>query len=260
VAFALWPDSTEAQALTNLRHVLHNVRRSFPELDRHVEVTTRTLRWRDDQPYRLDAGTFEDALKRGALADAVGAYAGDLLRGRTDGWVHEERARLRRRRYMEALDRLVAESQERGDLTSAVGYAERLVREEPLREETYLVLMRLHDARGDAAPAALTLTEDGHDGRTYTLTGPEALRYHDLAAQLSHVLGRTVEFVDVPDAAVGAALQAQAPEWLAHGLVEVHRQLKRGIAAQTTDVVRVLLGREPYSFTYPTRATVAIWR
>ena len=33
LAFLLWPDSTEAQARTNLRHVLHNLRRALPELD-----------------------------------------------------------------------------------------------------------------------------------------------------------------------------------------------------------------------------------
>jgi DNA-binding SARP family transcriptional activator len=65
VAFLLWPDSTETQALTNLRHVLHTLRRTFPELDRHLEVTARTIRWRDDQPYRLDVGAFEDALAGG---------------------------------------------------------------------------------------------------------------------------------------------------------------------------------------------------
>jgi uncharacterized protein YbjT (DUF2867 family) len=81
------------------------------------------------------------------------------------------------------------------------------------------------DRRDLAAVAALTLTEDGHDGRTYALTGPEALTYHDVATQLSQVLGRTVQFVDVPDeAAIGAALQAGVPEWLAHGIIEVDRQ------------------------------------
>ncbi len=168
VAFLLWPDSTETQALTNLRHVLHTLRRTFPELDRHVEVTARTLRWRDDQPYRLDVGAFEDALARGSWQDAVEAYAGDLLPGRTDEWVQEERGRLRRR-YVDALDRLVAESQEHGDLASAVRYAERLSREEPLREGTYLVLMRLHDARGDRARAVRV--------------------YHECAATLERELG-----------------------------------------------------------------------
>jgi uncharacterized protein YbjT (DUF2867 family) len=105
------------------------------------------------------------------------------------------------------------------------------------------------DRRDLAAVAALTLTEDGHDGRTYLLTGPEAITYRDVAAQLSEVIGKPVEFVDMPDeAALEATLQAGAPDWLAHGVAEAHRQLRRGVAAQTTDVVRVLTGREPYSF------------
>ena len=32
--FLLWPDSTEAQARTNLRHVLHTLRRGLPDADR----------------------------------------------------------------------------------------------------------------------------------------------------------------------------------------------------------------------------------
>jgi len=105
------------------------------------------------------------------------------------------------------------------------------------------------DRRDLAAVAGLALTEDGHDGRTYLLTGPEAITYHDVATQLSQVIGKPVEFVDVPDeAALEATLQAGAPDWLAHGVAEVHRQLRRGVAAQTTDVVRVLTGCEPYSF------------
>jgi DNA-binding SARP family transcriptional activator len=47
----LWPDSTEAQARTNLRHVLHNLRRALVEPDRYLDVTPRTLQWRPrDQP------------------------------------------------------------------------------------------------------------------------------------------------------------------------------------------------------------------
>jgi uncharacterized protein YbjT (DUF2867 family) len=105
------------------------------------------------------------------------------------------------------------------------------------------------DRRDVAAVAARILTEDGHDGRTYILTGPEAITYHDVATVLSAVLGKSVEFVDVPEeAAVGGALQAGAPEWLAHGVAEVNRELRRGAAAAITEVVRVLTDREPLSF------------
>jgi uncharacterized protein YbjT (DUF2867 family) len=105
------------------------------------------------------------------------------------------------------------------------------------------------DRRDLAAVAARVLTEDGHDGRTYVLTGPEAITYHDVATELSALLVKRVEYVDVPEeAALDGALQAGAPEWLAHGVAEVHRQAGRGAAAGVTEVVRVLTGREPYGF------------
>jgi uncharacterized protein YbjT (DUF2867 family) len=116
------------------------------------------------------------------------------------------------------------------------------------------------DRRDLAAVAALALTEEGHDGRTYVISGPEAITYHEVADRLSQVLGKIVEFVDVPDeAAIAAALQAGAPEWMALGIGEVHRQLKRGIAAQTSDVVRVLLEREPYGFADFARDTAGVF-
>jgi uncharacterized protein YbjT (DUF2867 family) len=105
------------------------------------------------------------------------------------------------------------------------------------------------DRRDLAAAAAETLTGEGHAGRTYTLTGPESITYSQVATVLTRVLGRPVAFVDVPDeAAIDAMLQAGAPDWLARGIVEVHRQVRGGMAALTTDVVRVLTGRDPYDF------------
>jgi uncharacterized protein YbjT (DUF2867 family) len=54
------------------------------------------------------------------------------------------------------------------------------------------------DTRDVAAVARTVLTEPGHAGRTYVLTGPEALSYGDIAATLAAVLGRDVRYVDVP--------------------------------------------------------------
>src|SRR4051794_463303 len=47
LAFLLWPDSTESQARTNLRHVLHNLRRGLPEVDLFLEITPRTIKWQE---------------------------------------------------------------------------------------------------------------------------------------------------------------------------------------------------------------------
>ena len=184
LAFLLWPDSTEQQARTNLRHVLHNLRRALPRADDYLEVTARTLRWRPDAPMWLDVAAFEDALDRGALSEAADLYTGELLQGSYDDWLLGERARLHQR-FVDALDRLSAMHEEQGEHAEAIGHAERLLRADPLREETWRRLMRLHDARGDRA---------------------RALRvYHACAASLERELGVT------PSAATREAYEALLP-------------------------------------------------
>jgi DNA-binding SARP family transcriptional activator len=155
LAFLLWPDSTEAQARTNLRHVLHTLRHALPDADRYIEATPRALRWRPDAPLWLDVAAFEDALRRGALREAADAYTGDLLQSSYDEWVLEERARLHDR-FVGALERLCAQLEQQGDTVEAIRYGERLVAADPLREDAYRLLMRLHDARGDRAKALRT--------------------------------------------------------------------------------------------------------
>src|SRR5918993_1535529 len=133
LAFILWPDSNEAQARTNLRHVLHRLRHALPDADRFLDVTPRTLRWRPDAPFRLDLAEFEDALARDgadALREAAALYGGDLLAGSYDDWVLEAREELRGR-HLDALDRLATLLAARGDHAEAIRHAERLQREEP---------------------------------------------------------------------------------------------------------------------------------
>jgi DNA-binding SARP family transcriptional activator len=152
LAFLLWPDSTESQARTNLRHVLHNLRRALPDADRLIDVGPRTLRWRADAPLWLDVAVFEQAVAEGRLEEAVQVYTGDLLEGCYDDWLLEERERLGQL-HRDALERLAAQMEERGEWSGAIGYAERLLRQDPLREETCRLLMRVCDASGDRARA-----------------------------------------------------------------------------------------------------------
>jgi tetratricopeptide (TPR) repeat protein len=86
------------------------------------------------------------------LQEAVELYAGDLFEGGYEEWLLEEREWLRQR-YLEALERLATLLEARGENARAILYAERLLRHDPLREETYRRLMRLHDACGDRARA-----------------------------------------------------------------------------------------------------------
>jgi DNA-binding SARP family transcriptional activator len=155
LAFLLWPDSSEGQARTNLRHVLHTLRHALPDAGRYLEATARTLRWRSDAPMWLDVAAFEEALERDELREAVDAYTADLLLGGYDDWLVAERTRLHDR-FVGALTRLCAQLEEAGDTVEAIRYAERLLGADPLREDAYRLLMRLHDARGDRAKALHT--------------------------------------------------------------------------------------------------------
>lgn len=165
LALVFWPDSTEAQARTNLRHVLHTLRRRMPDADRFLDIGPRTVRWRPEAPYWLDVAAFEQLLavdpaapagvpsdRKSALRDAVRLYAGDLLEGCEDEWLRGERERLRQLR-LDALAELAGLCETAGEPAEAIVHAERLLRGDPLREEAYQQLMRLHAARGDRARA-----------------------------------------------------------------------------------------------------------
>jgi len=105
------------------------------------------------------------------------------------------------------------------------------------------------DVRDIAAVAAAALTDDGHAGRTYTLTGPEALSHADMAAKLSDALGHAITFVDVPPEAMrGALSQMKMPAWQADGLIEDYAHYHRGEAAMLASGVMEATGAAPRSF------------
>jgi uncharacterized protein YbjT (DUF2867 family) len=108
------------------------------------------------------------------------------------------------------------------------------------------------DTRDIAAVAAALLTEPGHEGNVYEVTGPEALSYRDVAAKVSDAMGRKVTYVDAPDDAVRRALLAAGlGEWLVDGLVGLYQDYRGsgsdGYAAQLTNTVERLTGRPPRS-------------
>jgi uncharacterized protein YbjT (DUF2867 family) len=104
------------------------------------------------------------------------------------------------------------------------------------------------DPRDVAAVAAVALTEDGHDGQVYALTGPAALTYDEVAEALSDATGRGIAFVDVDDeAARQGMLEAGLPGFVTDFLVGLFGALRAGAHAVPTGTVRAVTGREPRS-------------
>jgi uncharacterized protein YbjT (DUF2867 family) len=104
------------------------------------------------------------------------------------------------------------------------------------------------DTRDVAAVASRALTEPGHAGAHYDVTGPEALSYADVAAKLTSAMGRRISYAAAPDEAVRKALLgAELTEWFAGALVGLYQDYRRsgtdGYAAQVTETIQRLTGR-----------------
>ncbi len=96
LAFLFWPDTNEAQALTNLRNLLHKLRQALPDPDSFFDADTHAVHWRVDSPSSLDVVEFESLARSTARADlerATALYRGELLPSCYDDWIVPERER-----------------------------------------------------------------------------------------------------------------------------------------------------------------------
>jgi predicted ATPase/DNA-binding SARP family transcriptional activator len=152
LSFLLWPDSSEAQARTNLRNLLYSLRQALPDADRFLTADTHTLHWRPNVPFTADFINFEKAVTGAnsslSLKEAVDLYQGDLFPNCYDDWIQPERERLRKI-FVEGIKRLIDFLEKEQDYLTAIRYAERLLHQDPLQEETYRHLMRLYALSGD---------------------------------------------------------------------------------------------------------------
>jgi uncharacterized protein YbjT (DUF2867 family) len=105
------------------------------------------------------------------------------------------------------------------------------------------------DARDIGEVAAKILTEDGHEGKIYTLTGPAAISFYDVAEALSEVLDKEVGYVSIPpERAKEAMLSRGIPEWVADALNEYAKAHSEGYSDWTTDHFESLTGHPAASY------------
>jgi len=101
------------------------------------------------------------------------------------------------------------------------------------------------DVRDIAAVAATALTEPGHLGATYTITGPAAVTHAEIAEAIGAAAGRAVTFVDVPPEAFAVSLRSLLPDWQVDGLLEDYAHYHRGEAAAVLPTVTEVTGHPP---------------
>lgn len=153
LAFLFWPDTGEAQARTNLRQILNQLRHALPDADYFLQVDASSVSWRAEARFQLDVAEFEHALaaadaaeqvddRRAGLERAAEQYRAGLLPSCYDDWIVPERERLHQR-HQRALAQLIELLEARRDYPAAIHHARRLLRDDPIDEAGYRNLMRL---------------------------------------------------------------------------------------------------------------------
>jgi glucose-1-phosphate adenylyltransferase len=148
IASRLWPDSSESQARTNLRNLIHLLRQTLPEADNYLCMDGSTLQWQATSAFLLDVAEMEKAISNGDFETAVALYRGDLLPDCYDEWIIDKREQLRQM-YADALAKLIHQKEIEHDYHTAIEYARSLIHHEPLQEQSYRELMRLYALGGD---------------------------------------------------------------------------------------------------------------
>ncbi|MFK7848544.1 MAG: NAD(P)H-binding protein [Rhodothermales bacterium] len=118
------------------------------------------------------------------------------------------------------------------------------------------------DVNDIADVAFAALTESGHNGEVYEVTGPRLMHLSEVAAELSNALGREIQYIPIPhDAFVSAVKESGAPEQVAWLMDYLFSTVMDGRNSYVTDGIQRALGRPPKDFATYAREVAAsgIW-
>ncbi len=105
------------------------------------------------------------------------------------------------------------------------------------------------DPHDIADVAVKVLTEPGHEGKSYELSGPEALTTAEQLAKISAAIGKPLKYVAVtPEAAREGMAKAGMPEVFINAMLEISARVREGHGWEANGTVEQLLGRKarPY--------------
>jgi uncharacterized protein YbjT (DUF2867 family) len=112
-----------------------------------------------------------------------------------------------------------------------------------------------------AAVAVKALTTAGHERKSYVITGPRDVSYHDIAKAIGDAIGRQIKYVNIPpEAAKQSLLSAGLPEWRADAVLGLMTGTRNGWMAGVSDDVRKVTGRPAKSFEQWAKENAAAFR
>ncbi|MEJ2350383.1 MAG: BTAD domain-containing putative transcriptional regulator [Anaerolineales bacterium] len=158
LAGLIWPNSTESNARSNLRHALWRVRKSFgPDADATMHADDLTIWLQLQRADWVDTNildtSVQDDVSSDQLIEIVSVYGGELLPGFYEDWVAAERERLKavyERKMNVLVNRLVSEDQ----WEEVLRWGERWISLSLAPEAAYRALMVAHAGRGELGKVA----------------------------------------------------------------------------------------------------------
>jgi DNA-binding SARP family transcriptional activator len=239
LAFLFWPDTSEAQARTNLRRELYHLRHGLPAAERFLQIDARSVAWRADASFTLDVADFEQSLQQADCAEqasdlallrthlerAVQLYRGKLLPDCYDDWVLPQRERLAQR-LGRTLERLILLLEDQREYAEAIRYAQALLRHDPLSETTYRRLMRLHARAGDRASALRVYHTCASILQRELDVEPNQETQDAYARIVNTDVPRVLRAQTAPPLRTGSSLVGRQPEW--QELLSIWRQVVGG--------------------------------
>jgi uncharacterized protein YbjT (DUF2867 family) len=119
------------------------------------------------------------------------------------------------------------------------------------------------DIRDIAEAAAIALTTEGHEGKTYNLNGPEILSGPKVASIWSGLLGKKIQYTGEDMDAFEEQMRQKAPSWSAFDIRMMFQgYLERGFIAGDGDLetLTALLGHSPRRYQDFAKETVDEWQ
>lgn len=117
------------------------------------------------------------------------------------------------------------------------------------------------DARDIGAVAAVALTSDEHRNKRYTITGGEAIDYHEVARLLTEASGRKIEYIPVSEEESKKISQADRwPEETLKIVMKTYQRAREGVYAEVSPDVENILGRPHIKFEQYAKDYAEYWK